>query len=139
MFNDHEIIICPSGYTRIYAESRSVNWLEVEMTFYKAAVTSELPTGQMMMVSVDGKEILLANVAGSYYAINNRCTHLGGSLSKGVLEGSIVTCPRHGSQFDVTTGIALHGPQIAFIKIKVRDEETYPVKIEGSDILVGIS
>jgi len=56
------------------------------------------------MVVVGGKEVLLANVDGSYFAIANKCTHAGGSLAKGSLEGSIVTCPRHGSQFDLKTG-----------------------------------
>jgi len=108
------------------------------MEFVRVVDTSELPTGKMMMVVVGGKEILLANVDGSYYAIANRCTHAGGSLAKGVLEGSTVTCPKHGSQFDVKTGQAVSGAKIAFMKIKVKDEEKYTVKVEGINILIGI-
>jgi 3-phenylpropionate/trans-cinnamate dioxygenase ferredoxin subunit len=108
------------------------------MEFVRVADKAELPANQMMIVVVGGKDVLLANVDGSYYAIANKCTHLGGSLAKGVLEGSIVTCPRHGSRFDVKTGKNVRGAKIGFIKMNVRDEESYAVKVEGADILVGI-
>ena len=108
------------------------------MEFVRVADKAELPANQMMIVVVGGKDVLLANVDGSYYAIANKCTHLGGSLAKGVLEGSIVTCPRHGSRFDVKTGKNVGGAKIGFIKMNVRDEESYAVKVEGTDIMVGI-
>ncbi len=92
----------------------------------------------MMIVAVGGKEVLLANVDGSYYAINNECTHAGGSLAQGVPEGNIVRCPRHGVRFDVKTGKAVGEAKIGFIKMKVKDEESCMVKVEGTDILVGI-
>jgi 3-phenylpropionate/trans-cinnamate dioxygenase ferredoxin subunit len=88
------------------------------MEFVKVADTSTLPAGKMMMVTASGKEILLANVNGSYYAIANKCTHLGGSLVKGVLDGNVVTCPRHGSQFDVKTGQAVSGAKIGILKFR---------------------
>ena len=108
------------------------------MEFVRVADKAELPANQMMLVVVGGKDVLLANVDGSYYAIANKCTHLGGSLAKGVLEGSIVTCPRHGSRFDVKTGKNVRGAKIGFVKMNVRDEESYAVKVEGTDIMVGI-
>jgi 3-phenylpropionate/trans-cinnamate dioxygenase ferredoxin subunit len=111
---------------------------EARMEFVRVADKAELPEDKMMIVVVGGKEVLLANVDGSYYAIANKCTHLGGSLAKGVLEGSIVTCPRHGSRFDVKTGKAVRGAQIGFIKMNVKDEESYVVKVEGTNILVGV-
>ena len=58
----------------------------------------------MRMFKVGDKECLVANVNGNYYAIGNRCTHANADLSKGSLEGNVVTCPRHKSKFDVTTG-----------------------------------
>ena len=108
------------------------------MEFVRVADKAEVPANQMMIVVVGGKDVLLANVDGSYYAIANKCTHLRGSLAKGVLEGSIVTCPRHGSRFDVKTGKNVRGAKIGFIKMNVRDEESYAVKVEGTDIMVGI-
>ena len=55
--------------------------------FVKVAETAEVPAGKMKMVTVDGKEILIANVEGKYYAMGNKCTHRGGHLSKGSLSG----------------------------------------------------
>jgi len=107
------------------------------MEYIRVADVGELPENKMIMVVVDGKEVLLANVNGSYYAINNKCSHLGGSLVKGSLEGSIVTCPRHGAKFDVKTGQAVADAKIGFVKMKVKGEESYTVKVEGTDIFVG--
>jgi 3-phenylpropionate/trans-cinnamate dioxygenase ferredoxin component len=108
------------------------------MEYIKVADKGQLLENKMRLVVVGGKDVLLVNVDGSYYAIANKCTHLGGSLVKGSLDGSVVTCPRHGSRFDVKTGQAISGPKIGFIKMSVKDIESYTVKIEGTDILVGI-
>jgi 3-phenylpropionate/trans-cinnamate dioxygenase ferredoxin component len=108
------------------------------MEFEKVLEVAELPNNQMVMVLVGGKEVLLANVDGSYHAIANKCTHLGGSLVKGDLKGNIVTCPRHGAQFDVKTGQAVGEAKIAFMKMGVKNEESYVVKVEGSNIMIGI-
>ena len=108
------------------------------MEYVKVANEAELPSNKMIMVVVGGKEVLLANVDGSYYAIANKCTHLGGSLTNGSLDESIVTCPRHGARFDLKTGKAVAEAKIGFMKVKVKDEESYTVKVEGTDILVGI-
>ena len=66
--------------------------------------TSEMTDGTMKAVSVEGHEVLLARVGEEYYASDNRCPHMGGILSDGRLEGAVVTCPRHGSQFDLRNG-----------------------------------
>lgn len=87
---------------------------------------------------VGDKQILVANVEGKYYAINNICTHAGGNLSAGKLDGKIVTCPRHGSQFDVTTGICVAGPKIMFIRLKTKSEPAYRVVAEGENIKIDI-
>jgi 3-phenylpropionate/trans-cinnamate dioxygenase ferredoxin component len=101
------------------------------MSFVEIAKTDEIPAGQMKGVKKDDKNILVTNVAGKYYAINARCTHAGGDLSKGKLAGVIVTCPRHGSKFDVTTGKAVGGPA-------KQDVSAYQVKIQGSSVLADI-
>jgi len=108
------------------------------MKYIRAADISDLPENQMKAVNLEGKEILLVNLAGSCYAIANKCTHMGGSLVKGTLEGSIVRCPRHGAKFDVKTGESVGEAKIGFIKMKVASEPSYPVKVEGTDILVGM-
>jgi 3-phenylpropionate/trans-cinnamate dioxygenase ferredoxin subunit len=107
--------------------------------FTKVAETSEISIGKMKMIRFEEKEILIANVNGNYYAIANRCTHRNGDLSKGSLEGSIVTCPVHGAKFDVTTGKAVSGPKLLFFKAKTNDETSFEVKIEAKDIMLKTS
>ena len=90
----------------------------------------------MKMVKLGEKEILIINLDGKYYAIGNRCTHRGGELSKGTVEGTTINCPRHKAKFDVTTGKVISGPRIPLMHPKVEDEPSYEVKIEGTDILL---
>jgi len=108
------------------------------MEYVKVGQTADIPENTMTMVHVGGKEVLLANVDGAYYAIANKCTHLGGNLAQGKLEGGIVTCPRHGARFDVRTGEAVGEAKLGFVKMKLKDEPSYSVKVEGEDILVGV-
>jgi nitrite reductase/ring-hydroxylating ferredoxin subunit len=108
------------------------------MSFFEVAKTNEIPEGTMKPVITQGKEILVVNYNGNFYAINRKCTHMGGDLSKGKLDGKIVTCPRHGSRFDVTTGKSISGPKIGFLKLKTKDESIYEVKVEGNSIKVNI-
>ena len=70
----------------------------------EASKAGDLKDGTMKTISVNGREILLAKVSNKYYAADNRCPHMGGNLSKGKLEGTVVTCPLHGSQFDLSDG-----------------------------------
>ncbi len=71
---------------------------------------ADVPSGQIRTVQVDGEEAAVYNVDGAFHATSNACTHTGGPLSEGDLAGKIVTCPLHGSQFDVTTCAVLEGP-----------------------------
>lgn len=108
------------------------------MEFYEVAKKDSIPEGSMKAFKILEKDILVVNFKGSYYAIGSKCTHLRGDLSKGVLEGNIVRCPRHGSKFDVTTGKNISGPKIGFLKLKTPDEPSFEVRIEGDSIMVGI-
>jgi len=108
------------------------------MSFTEVAQVNEVPTGTMKSYSVGGKQILVANIDGKLYAINSVCTHAGGDLSKGKLEGKIVTCPRHGSKFDVTTGKSISGPKIGFLRLKTKDETAYEVKVEENKIKINV-
>ena len=78
--------------------------------FVKVAKTAEIVPGQGKMIEVGGKKIALFNVEGSFHAIDDTCTHRGGPLSEGSLDGKEVTCPLHGARFDVTTGGVLGPP-----------------------------
>lgn len=76
----------------------------------------------------EGKRLFIANVNGSFYACSSRCTHMGGPLNEGKLEGKIVTCPWHGSKFDVTNGEVIQGPAaqpIPSYKTEVRETEVF--------------
>ena len=108
------------------------------MGFVKVGELSEVPVGKMKMFKVGEKEYLVANVSGNYYAIGNRCTHASADLSQGSLEGNIVTCPKHKSKFDVTTGKVISGPKMLFIHPKINDEPSYEVKVEGNALLLKI-
>lgn len=108
------------------------------MTLVEVARVDELPTGTMKSYLAGGKQILISNIEGKFYAINNICTHSGGELSKGKLEGKIVTCPRHGSKFDVTTGKCISGPKIGFLRLGTKDETVFEVKIEENKIKVSL-
>ena len=67
----------------------------------EVAKVGEIADGEGMLVEIDGKELALFNSGGSYYAIDNECTHVGGPLSEGDLDGHTVTCPWHGAEFDL--------------------------------------
>jgi nitrite reductase/ring-hydroxylating ferredoxin subunit len=110
----------------------------LESGYITAAERSEIPAGKMKKVTLQGKEILVANVNGNYYAIEAKCTHMSGDLSQGSLQGNVVTCPKHGAKFDITTGKVMSPPKVAFFHPKIRDEPSYPVKIENEKILVKI-
>jgi len=109
------------------------------MSFIEVAQVNEVSTGTMKSYSTGGKQILIANIDGKLYAINDVCTHAGGDLSKGKLEGKIVTCPRHGSKFDVTTGKCISGPKIGFLRLKAKDETAYEVKVEENRIKINVA
>jgi 3-phenylpropionate/trans-cinnamate dioxygenase ferredoxin subunit len=108
------------------------------MSLTEVAKISQVPAGTMKLFQVDDKKILLVNYEGKIYAINGICTHMGGDLSKGKLEGKIITCPRHGSRFDVTTGESISGPKIAFLKFTTKNEPVYEVKVEGESIKISL-
>lgn len=93
------------------------------------ASLKDLKTSKLMCVKPQGLRIALAYVDGKVFAFDDMCTHEDASLSKGSLHGECVKCPLHGSRFDLNTGEALDEPAEDAVT-------TYPVKIEGDDILV---
>ena len=99
--------------------------------FVKAAEITEVQPGDCLGVKVEGVFIGIYNIDGNYYAMNNICPHLGGVLTYGFFDDNVVTCPLHMWEFDVQTGKCLWPEQEKL--------PTYPVKIEGNDILVDVN
>ena len=101
----------------------------MEEDFVKVAETKDVQASQMMAVEVNGEKVCIANVEGRYYAIGNVCTHMGGPLAEGKIEGFEVQCPWHDSKFDIRTGNVVRPPAM-------RAEPTYEVKVEDNNILI---
>lgn len=115
------------------------------MSFVEIATINELADGNMKMAKVSGREILLARVGDNYYSTDNRCPHMGGNLSMGTLEGTVITCPRHHSQFDLTDGHVVRWTDWKGLKLAIgktlkspRPLKTHEVKIEDNKILVDV-
>ena len=97
--------------------------------FVRVAAAGDVPAGEMLIVEVAGEEIVLANLDGQIYAFGNECTHRGGPLGEGLLEGDEVECPFHQGRFNVKTGEAVQEPPTEPVA-------TYQVRVDGSDIMV---
>jgi 3-phenylpropionate/trans-cinnamate dioxygenase ferredoxin subunit len=108
----------------------------------QVGTVGELVNGNMKEVMAQGREILLARVGDNYYAADNRCPHMGGKLSQGKLEGTVVTCPRHSSQFDLRDGKVVRwlkgGVSTLVGKLfkPPRPIATYSVKLDGDKIML---
>jgi 3-phenylpropionate/trans-cinnamate dioxygenase ferredoxin subunit len=100
--------------------------------YVKVCRVSDLPEGGKMVVEVDDRLVALFHVAGQFWAIDDTCTHDGGPLADGQLEGHAIACPRHGAKFDVRDGRVLSMPA-------TRDTVAHEVKIEGDDLLIKLS
>ena len=96
------------------------------------AKTGELAPGQFRKVDADGAQIVVFNLGGEYFAIEDVCTHDGGQLTGGIVDGDQIECPRHGARFNVKTGAALTMP--AFEPVA-----THELQVVGIDVLVKLS
>src|SRR2546429_1390056 len=101
------------------------------MAMTKVASVGDVPSGAGKVVQAGNTALALFNIGGKFYALDNRCTHVGGPLGQGKVEGARGTCPRHGSIFDVTNG-AVVGPPAR------RAVTTFRVKGEGDEVLVDL-
>ena len=97
--------------------------------YMKIADAADLPPGAAMSADFGGAKVALFNVEGTVYAISDACTHVGGPLSQGTVNGTTVTCPLHGATFDLTTGNATGPPAIAPVT-------HYDVRVEGDEIQI---
>ena len=92
------------------------------------AKISEVPNFGKKVVSINGREILLVNVKGSIYAVENDCPHQGSPLNAAIVKEGYISCPRHGYRFSLTDGRCAEHPECVL--------ETFPVQLSGDDILV---
>lgn len=104
------------------------------MSKNKIGIFENFLPGTMKDISVQGQDYLICNVDGSIYAIDGLCPHAKGKLAGGKLAGAVVTCPKHGSEFDVRTGKNLKKPHIPFAKGS--DTRSYKVSVEGNDVYI---
>lgn len=95
----------------------------------RVSAGSKLSEGEMRVFDIDGTKVSVAAAGGHLYAFDDACTHMGCSLGEGKIEGTIVTCPCHGSQFDVTSGGVIRGPA-------QRPVRSRSVQTEGDDLLI---
>lgn len=99
--------------------------------FIDIADIEEVGNGQRIFIELDNHSIVLFNIGGEYYAIENECSHDGGPIGDGDIEGMTIVCPRHGARFDIATGKVLSLPA-------VEDIPAYPTRIVGKRIQIGI-
>ncbi len=100
--------------------------------YIKVAKVHEVPEGHAKVFEVGDERVALCKVDGEVFAIADVCTHDGGPLGEGDLDGYEIICPRHGARFDVRTGAVLAFPAIMPV-------DSYPVKLEGEDVLVQLN
>jgi nitrite reductase/ring-hydroxylating ferredoxin subunit len=101
---------------------------EMQMALVKVANVSELAPGKAKVVQAANKVLALFNLDGTFYALDNRCTHVGGPLGEGQVQENVVTCPWHGSRFDITSGQVVGPPArrpVAAFPVKVRNGEVF--------------
>ncbi len=95
--------------------------------FIKVAESSEIADGTGKCVEVEGKRIAVFNMVGEFYAIDDTCTHRGGPLSEGAIEGDEVECPLHGAHFNIKSGQVTAPPAGAAVT-------AYTVRVTGEDV-----
>lgn len=97
--------------------------------FVRVCSVSDIPDPGKAVFEVNDCFIVVFHVDGKFYALEDRCTHDGGALGEGTLEGTQIVCPRHGARFDIRTGEALTMPAVT-------DTPSYEIRVEGENVLV---
>jgi len=102
-----------------------------KVDFLQIAPAGELPEGERMFIEVEGRSIVIFNLAGKLYAIGDVCSHDNGPVGDGEIEEHEIICPRHGARFDIRTGKATSLPAVV-------DIPSYPVRVVGDMIEIGL-
>lgn len=106
--------------------------MQRQQRFARVARAAELPAGSMKRLQLEGRDVVLVNVEGEYYALDDQCPHQGGPLSRGKVEGRAVVCPWHGWRWDPKSGRAIW-PEVDWRMF------SYPVKVEDGDVFVRVA
>lgn len=114
------------------------------MAFQSACSLADLPVNTMRAVAVGDATVLLVRDGDQVYALESRCGHMGGPLAEGTLNGRIVTCPWHGSQYDARTGRAIRGPYripvvSGLLTGLAKQRKTYPARLTSAAVEVDLS
>jgi 3-phenylpropionate/trans-cinnamate dioxygenase ferredoxin subunit len=104
---------------------------ESQIEYVDIAPVTELPPGERLFVEIEGKPVVIFNIAGQFFSIADVCSHDDGPVGEGDLEGYNIVCPRHGAEFDVRTGKVLSMPAVV-------DIPAYPVRVADGMIQLGI-
>jgi 3-phenylpropionate/trans-cinnamate dioxygenase ferredoxin component len=96
--------------------------------FVRVCRVSDVPEGRHGVFEAGDRFVAVFHVGGQFYVLDDCCTHDGGPLGEGRLEGFAIECPRHGAKFDIRDGRVLSMPAVS-------DTQSYPVKIEGGEVL----
>jgi 3-phenylpropionate/trans-cinnamate dioxygenase ferredoxin subunit len=104
---------------------------ESKVEFVDIAPADELPNGERLFVDIEGKPLVIFNIAGQFFSIGDICSHDDGPVGEGDIEGNNIVCPRHGGEFEIRTGKAVQLPAVV-------DIPAYPVKVVDGMIQVGI-
>lgn len=99
--------------------------------FVRVGRVDDVPLGRAEVYDVEDRKIAVFRLDDGFYAIEDICTHDGGPLAEGEIEGDQVICPRHGARFSIRSGAALSFPAVTPV-------ECYPVRVDGEDLLIGI-
>jgi len=102
-----------------------------KIEYFEIVPASELPAGERLFVEIEGKQIVIFNIAGQFFSIADVCSHDDGPVGEGDIEGYNITCPRHGAEFDVRTGKVTQMPAVV-------DIPAYPVQVRDGTIFIGI-
>jgi 3-phenylpropionate/trans-cinnamate dioxygenase ferredoxin subunit len=102
-----------------------------EMIFYSICSVEDLPPGERIFLELKGTPIVVFNIDGNFFAIEDTCTHDDGPLGDGDLEGHEIVCPGHGARFDVRTGEVLALPAVTNVR-------SFPVRVTDRKVEIGI-
>jgi 3-phenylpropionate/trans-cinnamate dioxygenase ferredoxin subunit len=116
-------------------DSRCFLWKVTDMDqiqFYPVCSIDDLPAGERLLIDLDDKPVVIFNLAGEYYAIDDVCTHDDGPLGEGEVEGCEIICPRHGARFDIRTGKVLTLPAVQGV-------QAYPIRVIDGMLEIGVT